>query len=206
MSSISVLSSHVEEITVLGSRFIGIIHPLDKKEDVDSYLTVAKAAYPKATHYCYAVRFDAYEYCSDDGEPSKSAGFPILGALKSEGLDRAILIVVRYFGGTKLGLPRLTKSYRDIAKITAKAPPKIEFLPGVKAKLCLDYASFEYYKRIAERSDLSLSDVQFDEKVTFFLTGSDKILMPLLERLKKEEILEIEKTEIKRRLDDDSSK
>ncbi len=206
MASYGVLSLYKDEIVVLSSRFIGLVFPLESKDEVDSCLKKAHGDYPKATHYCYAVRYDGYEYCNDDGEPSRSAGLPILGALKSENLNRTILIVVRYFGGQKLGLPRLTKSYKDIAKITAKMAQKIEFLPGIKAKICLDYASFEYWKRTAERSGFAIIDPKFEEKVTFFASGSDKILLPLVNSLREEEVLTIEKTEIKRRLADDSSK
>lgn len=203
---LSVLTSITSELTVLGSRFIAILSPLDQKEDVDSYLVKTKKDYPKATHYCYAVRFDGYEFCSDDGEPSHSAGLPILNALKSEGLDRCLLIVVRYFGGTKLGLPRLTKSYRDVSKICAKEAQKVEFVPGILAKLQLDYSSFEYWKRLASKSGFEIKDPIFDSKVIFFVMGSDKILLPLLGNLMKEEILSQEDIQIKRRLNDDSSK
>lgn len=203
---LSVLTSSTFELSILGSRFIAILSPLDKKEDTDLYLSKAKKDYPKATHYCYAIRFDGYEFCSDDGEPSHSAGLPILNALKSESLDHCILVVVRYFGGTKLGLPRLTKSYRDVSKICAKEAQKIEFVSGIRAKLQLDYSSFEYWKRLANKSGFDIKDPIFDSKVIFFVTGSDKILLPLLGNLTKEEIFSQENTLIKRRLNHDSSK
>lgn len=203
---ISIASTFTSEMTVLGSRFIAVIYPLEKIEQVDSFLKEAESIYPKATHYCYAVHFDEYEYAYDNGEPSHSAGLPILNALKSENINRALLVVVRYFGGTKLGLPRLTKTYKDVSKLVAEKSEKVELVPGIRAKICTDYSTFEYLKRMAVRRGYEVNEPLFDAKVTFFLLGSDKILLPLLNDLKKDEVLEKETTMIKRRINDDSCK
>lgn len=203
---ISIASVFTSEMTVLGSRFIAVIYPLEKKEQVDSFLKEIESIYPKATHYCYAVRFDEYEYAYDNGEPSHSAGLPILNALKSENINHALLVVVRYFGGTKLGLPRLTKTYKDVSKLVAEKSEKVELIPGIRAKICADYSTFEYLKRMAMRRGYEVNEPLFDAKVTFFLLGSDKILLPLLNDLKKDEVLDKETTMIKRRINDDSCK
>lgn len=203
---ISIASSFTTEMTVLGSRFIAVIYPLDKKEQVDSLLKETEERFPKATHYCYAVRFDDYEYACDNGEPSHSAGLPILNALKSEDINRALLVVIRYFGGTKLGLPRLTKTYKDVSKLAAESSEKVELASGIRAEICTDYSTFEYLKRMASRRGYEVVQPTFDAKVTFFLLGSDKILLPILNELKKDEIIDSKQEMIKRRFNHDSCK
>ena len=160
-----------------------MIFPLDKKEDVDSFLATSKNKYPKASHYCYAVHIGEYEYCSDDGEPSHSAGLPILNSLRSGELDHVMIVVIRYFGGTKLGLPRLTKAYRDVSKSVVNEANKVELISGIKAKITLDYSSFETFKRMANRKGISIKNPVFETKVSFFAIGSDKILLPLIKEL-----------------------
>ena len=97
------------EKVVLGSRFISVALPLEHKEDLERLFEETKIQYPKATHYPYGARVGAFEARSDDGEPSRSSGYPILALLEQRQVDEIFLCVVRYFGGTKLGLPRLTR-------------------------------------------------------------------------------------------------
>ncbi len=178
---LTILSPSISEMNVLSSRFIAVLFPLEKKEDVSSILEQIKKNYPKATHYCYALHYQEYEYCSDDGEPSHSAGIPILNAIRSASLDRVLLIVVRYFGGTKLGLPRLTKAYRDVSKLVSECAKKVELIPGIRAKISMDYSSFSNFKRMATHAGIHIENPSFETKVLFFASGSDKILSPLLE-------------------------
>ena len=203
---LSIYQKDAATITISGSRFIAVIFPLFNKNDISRYLEEVEKEYPKATHYCYAYRFEKEEYSYDDGEPSHSAGLPILNALKSEELEECLLVVTRYFGGTKLGLPRLTKAYKDISKDVASKAIKATLCQGKKVHLSVDYSSFEYIKRLSSKNGFDISLPLFDTKVTFFCIGSDNIIMPLLEKLQKEEILSIEDTVIRRRLDYDSCK
>ncbi len=197
---LTVLTPIVSEMNVLSSRFISLIFPLEKKDDVASILEQIKIDYPKASHYCYAIHYEEYEYCSDDGEPTHSAGLPILNAIRSVSLDHVLLVVVRYFGGTKLGLPRLTKTYRDVSKLVSENAKKVELIPGIRVKISMDYSAFSNFKRLATRTGIRIENPSFGTKVIFFASGSDKILSPTLEGypsevLEKEEILI--KTEVK---------
>ena len=99
------------EIVINKSRFIGILCPVSDVEEVSLYLEEAKELYPGATHYCYAYIIDAFKKASDDGEPSKTAGMPMLNVLEKNGLDHVLAIVVRYFGGVKLGAGGLVRAY-----------------------------------------------------------------------------------------------
>lgn len=116
-------ASKVENILTKekGSKFIGYLFPVSTEEEVQEALKEIKAQHPKATHHCYAYRLglegEAYR-ANDDGEPSGSAGLPIYNQLLSAGLTNVILVVVRYYGGTKLGVSGLVKAYKESAILT----------------------------------------------------------------------------------------
>ena len=98
-----------------GSKFIGYAYPVLTAKQVKDKLEEVKKLHPKAAHYCYAYRLgnDGTQFRSvDDGEPSGSAGKPILGQIDSVGLTNTLVIVVRYFGGTLLGVPGLINAYK----------------------------------------------------------------------------------------------
>jgi uncharacterized YigZ family protein len=102
-----------------GSKFIGIAVPLHSEEEFKQFLADIKKEYHDARHHCYAFKIgltdDAYRY-NDDGEPSNSAGAPIYGQIQSFGVTNIAIVVVRYFGGTKLGVGGLITAYREAAK------------------------------------------------------------------------------------------
>jgi len=101
-----------------GSRFLGFSFPINSVEDTKKHIKHLKELHPKAVHYCFAWRLgsDQTSYrANDDGEPSGSAGKPILGQLDSFGITNTLIIVVRYFGGTILGVPGLINAYKTVA-------------------------------------------------------------------------------------------
>lgn len=98
------------------SKFIALLLPFSEEENLVSCLDEIKKEYPGATHYCYAFRFTNKEKMSDDGEPSGTAGLPMLTILKKNDLIDVLLVVVRYFGGIKLGASGLIRAYSHAAK------------------------------------------------------------------------------------------
>ena len=104
-----------------GSKFIGFAFPIHNEEELKNALEKTRAEHPKATHHCYAFRMglNGENYrANDDGEPSGSAGLPIYNQLLANEITNILLIVVRYYGGTKLGVSGLVKTYKESAKIT----------------------------------------------------------------------------------------
>ncbi len=103
------------EINIKKSRFISLLIPQNQLQSVEKALRDARQKYPGANHYCYAYIIKQYaallERCSDDGEPSKTAGWPMLNVLKMKSLENVMAIVIRYFGGTLLGTGGLVKAY-----------------------------------------------------------------------------------------------
>jgi uncharacterized YigZ family protein len=104
-----------------GSKFIGFAYPVNNEEELKHALEQIKSEHPKATHHCYAFRIglNGENYrANDDGEPSGSAGLPIYNQLLAHEITNVIVIVVRYYGGTKLGVSGLVKTYKESAKLT----------------------------------------------------------------------------------------
>ena len=104
----------VNTIIIKNSRFICLIYQIDDVSKVDSYLDNAKKKYKDATHYCYAYIIGNNSKCSDDGEPSGTAGIPMLQVLKKNNLNNVLCIVIRYFGKILLGAGGLVRAYSEV--------------------------------------------------------------------------------------------
>ena len=110
--SMKILINDKENLVVINkSKFIGIVKKVYSKEDIDDLLNNIKKKYLDATHICYAYILPNQEKCSDDNEPTGTAGIPILDVLKKNNLNYIIAIVIRYFGGIKLGSNGLIRAY-----------------------------------------------------------------------------------------------
>ena len=114
-----IIINELEKINIINkSKFIGIIKKINTKEDANDLLNTIKREYPDATHICYAYRLPSIEKYSDDNEPTGTAGLPILEILKKNEVIYTIAVVVRYFGGIKLGSNGLIRAYSNtIAEI-----------------------------------------------------------------------------------------
>ena len=112
-----------------GSKFIGFAYPVKTVEEFKERLNQVKKEHPKATHHCFAYRLglDGNTFrVSDDGEPSGSAGRPILGQIDSKELVNVLVVVVRYFGGTLLGVPGLINAYKSAAALALQTTPLVQ--------------------------------------------------------------------------------
>ena len=121
--SFKTIKKSAEEILIKekGSKFIGIASPISNEEDFKNYLAEIKKAHSKATHYCHAFRLglEGENFrANDDGEPNGSAGLPIFNQILAKDLTNICVIVVRYYGGTKLGVSGLVKAYKSCAHDT----------------------------------------------------------------------------------------
>lgn len=118
MSLLEPTTEGCSELRELGSRFFGYVYPVADLGAVTGYLDALHKQYPDATHICYAFRLGtdgAESRAADDGEPKYSSGLPILNQIKSAGQTNVLVAVVRYYGGTKLGVPGLVKAYGGAA-------------------------------------------------------------------------------------------
>jgi putative IMPACT (imprinted ancient) family translation regulator len=175
-------AKHIYEFVILGSRFIGLVIPFDDEKEIGGLLAKVREEYPKATHYPYAARLLPFERCSDEGEPARSTGLPLLEILRGGEVDHVLLVVVRYFGGTKLGLGRLTRTYRDVGLKAVEETVMADLVEGYEASLSMSYSDFSTFEKEATRLGASISEQNFLEKISLKLSGDAKIVKPLIEK------------------------
>ena len=125
-----------------GSKFIAFAFPISSTDDVKKTLAALKKEHPKAVHHCFAYRLglDGNQFrVSDDGEPAGTAGRPILGQIDSKQVTNTCIVVVRYFGGTLLGVPGLINAYKTAASLVLQVVPVIQKPVMSKYSIQFDY-------------------------------------------------------------------
>ena len=153
----------------LGSRFIASAWPVETEEEVKAVVDSLKKKYHDARHHCYAYRLglDGARFrANDDGEPSGSAGRPILGQIDSAGLSDVLVVVVRYFGGIKLGIPGLIRAYKSSTADALSAARVVEKVAGESWRLSFDYLSMNAVMKAVKDLGLPQKDQQFGERCT----------------------------------------
>jgi uncharacterized YigZ family protein len=137
-----------------GSRFLAYAFPILSADDFKKGWKALKEEHPKAVHHCFAYRLglDANNYrAGDDGEPSGTAGKPILGQIDSKGLTNTAVVVVRYFGGTLLGVPGLINAYKTATSLALQLTPIIERPVLISYDLEFDYTLMNEVMLIVKR-------------------------------------------------------
>ncbi|MGB0885036.1 MAG: IMPACT family protein [Chitinophagales bacterium] len=149
-----------------GSKFPSYAFEVADAEEIKKYLEAVKELHPKATHHCYAYKLglDQNNYrANDDGEPSGSAGRPILGQIYSNDLTNVLIIVVRYYGGTKLGVSGLINAYKKAAQDALNNTEIIEKEVQVNFEVSSDYLSINDLLNYLKKMSVSNIDQQFTE-------------------------------------------
>lgn len=140
-----------------GSKFLAYAYPIINVEEVDDLIQVLKRKHTKARHWCYAwqigVEKPSFRY-NDDGEPNNSAGKPIYGQILSFGLTNVLIVVVRYFGGTKLGVGGLIVAYRSAAKLALENAELVEKMIMEELIIRFDYVHMDKVMRIIKENGL----------------------------------------------------
>src|SRR6266496_3882932 len=148
--------SSVAEFKDKGSKFIAYAFPVVDTNEFKEKLAAIKKEHPKATHHCFAYRVgtDGNKFrVSDDGEPSGTAGKPILGQIDSKQLTNILIIVVRYFGGTLLGVPGLINAYKTAASLALQVTPVVHKPVLINYRLQFDYTQMNEVMRIIKQFD-----------------------------------------------------
>ena len=142
-----------------GSKFIAFAFPIESTDDFKKQLQVLKKAHPKAVHHCFAYRIgtDGNNFrSSDDGEPSGTAGKPILGQLISKGITNTAVVVVRYWGGTMLGVPGLINAYKTAAALALQVTPFVEKQIEVNYSIEFDYTQMNEVMMILKQFNCTI--------------------------------------------------
>lgn len=137
-----------------GSKFIGLVFPAADVNDIKKHLQAVKKEHPKATHHCFAWRLgtDGNQFrVSDDGEPSGSAGRPILAQIDSRGVTNVLVVVVRYFGGTLLGVPGLVNAYKSAAAMCLQVVPLVQKNRTQQYCIRFDYTQMNEIMRVVKQ-------------------------------------------------------
>ena len=167
--SFNTIKSPVENILLKekGSKFIGFAFPVDDEEDLKKSLQKIREEHPKATHHCYAFRLgmkgENYR-ANDDGEPSGSAGLPIYNQLLAHDITNVLVIVVRYYGGTKLGVSGLVKTYKESAKITLEEAEIITKELESEIEISFNFSQQNQIFTLLNKFDGRILDFLSDEK------------------------------------------
>ncbi len=164
----SVDSEAVGEIIIRKSRFIGYISPIASEAEAENLLEQAKIKWPQARHYCYAyiLRDQNTERYSDAGEPSGTAGVPILTVLRNNNLENVMVIVTRYFGGTLLGAPGLVRAYSQTTSQVIQATGIKKFELCIHLQVICDYTYWGNIEHKLLQGGVLLSQVDYLEKIT----------------------------------------
>ena len=158
---------HIGEYRDKGSKFVAYAYPCHSLEEMKEQLTAIKKEHPKARHHCFAYRLDNKKQlfrANDDGEPSGTAGKPILGQIDSFGLSMVNIIVVRYFGGTKLGVPGLINAYRSATKDALSNAKIIEKRLMVEIRLQFSYIYINDVMRVLKKDSIKIVNQTFEEE------------------------------------------
>jgi uncharacterized YigZ family protein len=180
------------------SKFFGVAFPVLTEEDVKASLALLKKKHHSARHFCYAwqlgtstPRFRA----NDDGEPSNSAGMPIYGQIQSFGVTNVLVVSVRYFGGTKLGVGGLINAYKTSAKLALEASKIVEKTINIEYQLSFGYDLMNTVMRIVKEKNLNIIDQKLELDCQYVISVRKTVAKSIFEiftNIYKVEIKELE--------------
>lgn len=130
---------HRHDALIENSEFLAFADRAGTPQDALAHLAAVRARYPDATHHCWAYRVGPLYRFSDDGEPGGTAGAPILWAIEGQGLDEVVVVVVRYYGGTKLGTGGLVRAYGGTAAECLRTAPRLEVRPRRRLSVAVPF-------------------------------------------------------------------
>lgn len=171
-----------------GSKFIGYSFPVRTEQELKDHLLAIRAEHPKARHYCWAARFttDRSVYkLNDDGEPSGSAGRPILNTLLSQDITNTLIVVVRYFGGTLLGIPGLINAYKAASVEALNASEIIERSLQDVYSFNFGYIEMNAVMRVIKEYDLGILEQSFDNECSLTVEIRKSTLNQVLGKMDK---------------------
>jgi uncharacterized YigZ family protein len=166
-----------------GSKFIGYVFPLQSVEDVKGILAELKAEHPKARHVCWALRLSTDRSVfrvNDDGEPSGTAGKPILNTLLSANLTQVCVAVVRYFGGTLLGVPGLIHAYKEASLAAIKEAEIIEKTIKDRYQIHVPYTQLNKVMKILKDENITILAQDLDTECSLIIEIRQQFVLKII--------------------------
>ena len=178
------LSNNIENtIEIKKSKFITKLYKINNIDEIDKILNNLNKEYKDATHICYGYIINGQEKCSDNGEPSGTAGLPILNVLKKNELQNVLAVVIRYFGGIKLGAGGLVRAYSNSIIDALKLTKKIELTEGYLIELEFSYDNVKLIDYML--NDKNIINKEYNNSIIykFYLNKEELSFVPELEKV-----------------------
>jgi len=149
------------------SKFYGYTFPFSSEDHLKDIISELKSKHPKAGHFCYAYQIGKSEKdfifrVNDDGEPNNSAGMPIYGQIQSFDLTNILIVIVRYFGGTKLGVSGLINAYKSSSELALKVSKIVQKTINVNYLISFEYKNMNKVMRIIKEKNLKIIDQKLE--------------------------------------------
>jgi len=182
IDNISTLTHEVKQ-----SKFIAHFIPYS---DYESTLKSLKSQHPKARHFVTAYRYlnefdQIVEHSSDDGEPKGTSGKPSLMVLQGQEIINAAVIIVRYFGGTKLGTGGLVRAYSDAVNLVVNEASLIVYKKEIQKKISIEYSDVRFIDYECEAFDVTIIEKIFDIKTVYIIKASEESMKKFLEKVER---------------------
>ena len=173
----SIKNNDKYEYIVKNSKFISLIYKVYSKEEALNTMNILKKQYTNATHYCYAYIIDNDIKANDDNEPSGTAGNPILKQIQNNNLNYTLLVVIRYFGGIKLGAGPLTRAYAKAAREVIKKDNIITLIKGYDISITFTYNDIKTIDYLLNNS--KIINKTFDNNIIYNAYVTKEVLNSL---------------------------
>lgn len=165
----TILNDEIAEIVEKKSRFIANVYHVENVEEAEEKIRVTKKKYYDAKHNCIAYRViesgKVVEKASDDGEPSGTAGGPMLNILQKNNLCNLVVVVTRYFGGILLGTGGLVRAYSDATQKAIAKSTKVQKVKGIEIKVELEYPNLEIFKYYCKNKGINIVKLEYSEDI-----------------------------------------
>jgi uncharacterized YigZ family protein len=182
-----------------GSKFYGYAFPVSSEEKIKEHIEMLKKEHHTARHWCYAWQlgktYESYRV-NDDGEPSNSAGAPIYGQLQSFDVTNVLVVVVRYFGGTKLGVGGLIQAYKAAAQMVLASAKIVERTIDISYKLIFEYPEMNKVMRIIKEENLTILKQTMELNCVFEISVRMKDAIRIFELFNNTYKVQVKKSEL----------
>lgn len=167
----TIKESNMAEIIEKKSKFIANIFHIEDKEEAEKIISNIKKEYYDARHNCFAYSFydeksmQIYSRSSDDGEPSGTAGVPILSVINGNNLVNVLIVVTRYFGGILLGTGGLVRAYKEVAEKVVLNSKMYKIVEGYEVKILIDYNNWDKFNYYCKNNGINIIKTEYFEKI-----------------------------------------
>lgn len=194
MSEFITIEKNVEsQIVEKKSKFIANLIRVNNQEEAEKKIKEIRKKYYDARHHCVAYRVyeldRLIEKLSDDGEPSGTAGGPMLNILRNQNIGNVLIVVTRYFGGILLGTGGLVRAYSEATIKAIEIAQKVQRVMGIELMTILEYSQYENFKYYCQKNSISITNVEYAENIVCTITLEEEIKKRLIEDFETKKLI-----------------